>query len=389
VVHIPEIPALTGRVIFQYLYDVGGDVNLERIPRENFSLIERPRKRGERILAPKYEEVGLAPLEIDLGSKRIDRYRATIEGRIFPVGVIGIYISIEFRKLSFDGLTKLVGLNERKVKTEGRELEFDDIPMELFKEVKKAISPAITYPYPTFEYPQIYTLVLIADSDPKLGSHDFLKKYRKQTVGVLRCEREWRSLSEKEVEDALKPYLSYSDEDVVIIDWYSALVSGAVEYVDDIVRMIEFAQIQLLELKTYDRLLDQSVERMYGSLRATYTTPWFGIAWMSRQYRELTRTTRELTELRIEVTDLVADLRNILKFTGEWYLGKVYRVASERFRIGDWLGLVDKKLSQLQEFYTMAMDRVNTHRMHTLEFLIVLILVVWITMDVLGILGVL
>jgi hypothetical protein len=216
-----------------------------------------------------------------------------------------------------------------------------------------------------------------------------LKKYRKQTVGVLRCEREWRSLSEKEVEDALKPYLSYSDEDVVVIDWYSALVSGAVEYVDDIVRMIEFAQIQLLELKTYDRLLDQSVERMYGSLRATYTTPWFGIAWMSRQYRELTRTTRELTELRIEVTDLVADLRNILKFTGEWYLGKVYRVASERFRIGDWLGLVDKKLSQLQEFYTMAMDRVNTHRMHTLEFLIVLILAVWITMDVLGILGVL
>jgi hypothetical protein len=110
---------------------------------------------------------------------------------------------------------------------------------------------------------------------------------------------------------------------------------------------------------------------------------------MSRQYRELTRTTRDLTELRIEVTDLVADLRNILKFTGEWYLGKVYRTASERFRIGDWLSLVDKKLSQLQEFYTMAMDKVNTHRMHTLEFLIVLILVIWILMDVLGVLGVL
>jgi hypothetical protein len=386
---MPESPLLSGRVIFQYLYDVGGDVDLNRIPREKLSLIERPKHRGERILAPKYEEVGLSPLEVDLGARRINRFRATIEGRIFPIGVVGIYISIEFRKVTFDDLIKLVGLNEGKVRAEKREVEFDNIPLEIFRELRRCISNAIVYPYPGLEQPQIYTLVLIADSEPRLGAQDFLKRYQKQTAGILRSERDWRMLSQREVEDATKPYLSYSDEDVVIIDWYAALVNGAVDYMDDIVRMIESAQLQLLELKTYDRLLDRKVEQVFSSLRWVSATGRFGLTWMSRPYRELTRITRELAEFRMEITDSVADLRNITKFTGEWYLGKVYRVASERFRIPDWLALVDKKLSQLQEFYTMAADRVNAQRMHTLEFLIVLILAVWILLDVLGIVGVL
>jgi hypothetical protein len=384
---VAEEPLLTGRVIFQYLYDVGGEIDLKRLPKERLNIIERPKQRGERILAPKYEEVGLSPLEVALGSKRIDRHRAVVEGKIFPIGVIGIYISIEFRKVTFDDLIRLVGLNEGQIRVGKREVEFDDLALEHYRELRDLISKAITYPYTSLEQPQIYTLVLIADSEPRLGAQDFLKHYRKQTAGVLRYEPEWQSLSEKEVEDALKPYLSYSDDDIVIVDWYAALISGAVEYMDDIVRMIESAQLQLLELKTYDRLLDESIARVYGSLRSIYTTGWFGIAWMSRQYRELTRITRELAELRIEITDSVADLRNITKFTGEWYLGKVYRLASERFRIPDWMALVDKKLSQLQEFYTMAMDRVNTQRMHTLEVVIVLILAAWILLDVLSLVG--
>lgn len=366
---MPEAPTLTGRVIFQYLYDAGGDVDLNRIPKNKFTLIERPPTKGERVLAPKYEEIGLSPLEIDLGSKKIDRYRVTVTGKIFPVGVIGIYISVEFRKLSFEGLTKIVDLNEGNVKVDGKEVEFDQVPLELLKEVRKAISNAIIHPYPTFELPQIYTLVLIADSEPRLDADDFLKKYSKQTAGVLRGEREWRSLSNKEVEDALKPYLSYSDDDVVIVDWYSALISGAVDYMDDLVRMIEFALVQLLELKTYDRLLDIRSSSAYDSLRTMVGPPKFGLSRGSKRYGELSKTISELAEFRIEITDLIEDARNISKLTGEWYLGKLYRLASERFRISDWLSLVDKKLDRLQELYTMAMHRIEVQRSTRIEYI--------------------
>ena len=75
-------------------------------------------------------------------------------------------------------------------------------------------------------------------------------------------------------------------------------------------------------------------------------------------------------------------MRNILKFTGEWYLGKLYRISSERFRIAEWLALVDKKLGQLQELYGMAMERVDVHRATTLEFLMMLLIIAIVVLEV-------
>lgn len=374
--------SLTGRVVFQYFYDAGGDIELDKVPRDKLNILERRRARGARVLAPKYEEVGLQPIEVDLGTRKVDEHEATIEGRVFPIGVIGIYTSIEFQNVSLEGVIKLVGLDEQRVKISGREVEFDEMTLELFEQLKKAVKPAIVFPYPAFERPEVYTLILIAESEPKLKAQDFLTKFRKQTAGLLRGETEWRTLSDKEAGDALKFYLSYSDKDIVLVDWYSALISGALEYTDELVRMIELAKIQLLELKTYDKLLDRRVERAYSSLRGAFKGPKIGITWRSRQYGELSRTASELAELRVEVTDLVEDLRNILKFTGEWYLGKLYRLSSERFRIGEWLALVDKKLDRLQELYAMAMERVDVHRATTLEFLMMLLIIAIVVLEV-------
>ena len=146
--------------------------------------------------------------------------------------------------------------------------------------------------------------------------------------------------------------------------------------------MIELARIQLLELKTYDKLLDQYLERAYSFLHAMFARPRVSMPGRRRGYRELTRAAGELAEWRIEVTDLVEDMRNILKFTGEWYLGKLYRISSERFRISDWLALVDKKLGQLQELYAMVMGRVDVNRSLTLEFLIVVLIAIDIVLAI-------
>jgi hypothetical protein len=373
---------LTGRVVFQYFYDCGGEIGLDKVPRGKLKIIERAPVKRVRLLAPKYEEVGLKPLEVDLGGKKINGYTAAVEGRIFPIGVIEIYVSIEFSKASLDSVIDLVGLDENPVKVGGKEMEFEEVTRGFFDELLKTIKPAMISPYPAFEHPEIYTLIMITESDPKLNAKDFMKSFRKQTAGILRGEKGWKKLSGKEVEDAVKIYLSYSDEDIVLVDWYSALMSGAVDYMGELERMIELARIQLLELKTYDKLLDQRLERTYDSLHAVFTKPRMGMAWGRSGYGELVRATGELAEWRVEVTDLVEDMRNILKYTGEWYLGKLYRIASERFRISDWFGLVDKKLDQLQELYSLAMERVDVHRATTLEFLVILLIVAIVVLDI-------
>ena len=373
---------LTGRVVFQYFYDCGGEIELDRIPRDKLKIIERAPIKRVRLLAPKYEEVGLRPLEVDLGSKKIDGYTVAVEGRIFPIGVIEIYTSVWFSKASLDSVLDLAGLDEHPVKVGGKEMEFEEMTREFFDELLKTIKPAMVSPYPAFEHPEIYTLIMITESDPKLDAKDFMKSFRKQTAGILRGEKGWKKLSGKEVEDAVKLYLSYSDEDIVLVDWYSALMSGAVDYMGELERMIELARIQLLELKTYDKLLDQRLERAYDSLRAVFTKPRMGMAWGRSGYGELVRAAGELAEWRVKVTDRVEDMRNILKYTGEWYLGKLYRIASERFRISDWFGLVDKKLDQLQELYSLAMERVDVHRATTLEFLMILLIVAIVVLEI-------
>jgi len=373
---------LTGRVVFQYFYDCGGDIVLEKVPQEKLKIIHRVPPKRMRVLAPKYEEVGLQPLEANLGTKNIDGHEARVEGRIFPIGVIEIYIVIEFRNAGLESLIKLVRLDEHPVKVSGREVEFEEVTREDFEKLLDVIKPAIVSPYPAFKRPETYTLIMITESSPKLKANDFLRRFRRQAAGILRGEREWKKLSSKEVEDALKSYLSYSEDDIVVVDWYSALMSGAVNYMDDLEHMIELAKIQLLELKSYDKLLDVRLERAYDSLYAVFTGPRVGMLWGRRWYGRLAAAAGELAEWRVEVTDLVEDMRNILKFTGDWYLGKLYRISSERFRIQDWLALVDKKLGQLQELYGMAMERVDVHRAMTLELLIIILIAIEVVLAI-------
>jgi hypothetical protein len=224
--------------------------------------------------------------------------------------------------------------------------------------------------------------VIISSIEPKLRAEEFLSRFRKQIAGVLRGEKSWEKLSEKEIEDVLRFQLGYSEDEAIVVDWYSSLIFGGEEYVDEILQTIEIAKIQLLELKTYDKLLDKRIEKACGSLRSVFVHSGVGIAWLSKTYAELSRTASDLAELRIEVVDYVHDLRNILKFTGDWYLGKLYSALGERFRIMEWLNLVDKKLEQLQELYSMAMERVDVYRAMSLEFLVMLLLISLVVLEV-------
>ncbi|TDA30487.1 MAG: hypothetical protein DSO04_05860 [Hadesarchaea archaeon] len=372
---------LTGSVVFQYFYDCGGEVNLSLIPAEKLGLVEQRPRRRMRILAPRYEHLGLIPLMGKLGEVEVDGHRMEVEAKIFPVGAIEISLILRFEKADVDSVVGLVGMEERKVKSGGEETRLEEIAKRYFENLRKKIRRAIVLPYQEFERPETYTLILLSGSDPPLSASDFLTKFRKHTAGLLRGEVEWRSLSRKEVDDALRAFLSYSNKDVLFVDWYSALIYEQEGYVDDYVRMIELAKIQLLELKTYDSILDLETEKAYNALRAAFPTK-MGVRWRSRSYRELMKTASELAELRVEIMEYVGDLRNILKYTGEWYLGKIYRLASERFRISDWLSLVDKKLDQLQELYAMTMERVDAQHAASMEFLSVLLIAAIVLLEV-------
>jgi len=381
-----EEPLLTGRLIFQYFYDAGGKIDLAKIPREELQVAEVLPARKEHLIAPRYGWFEFSSLVVDLGDVLLGKQRMRVEGRIFPMGVIGIYLILEFRRLSFSRLIKLISISEEKVKVGKEERDFSEIPQGFLQRLKEKISRAVSPSHPPSKEPQTYLMILIADAEPRLGAADFLETYRKQTAGVLRCEREWMTLSEKEVDDALKAYLSYSEEDIAVVDWYATLISGAVDYMDDMVRIIELALVQLLILKTYDRLLDIKSREAMHSLGGFLRSPGLSFWIASRQYRRMLAALGEISNFRIEVTDFIESARNITKLTGEWYLGKLYRLANERLRINDWLSLVDRKLDRLHGLYRTLMERVEVQRGTTLETLVFILILIMVVLEILMVL---
>ncbi|MEM0503140.1 MAG: hypothetical protein QXT58_00355 [Archaeoglobaceae archaeon] len=377
---------LTGRIVFQFYYDVGGEISLNDVDLEGLSLVQKSQPKSVRILAPRFEEAGLKSLELKIGNIEVEGISFTINAKIFSLGVIEVTLFAEFRDSSFEDVIRLVNMSEGFISYKGKSVEFEKIPNTIFLELKGKIQGAMFNLYQPFEEPEAYRVIIITESNPKHRVEEVIAKFRKQIVGMLRGEKNWEKLSDREVEDVLRFYLSYSEDEAVVVDWYSTLIWGGEEYIDELLQTVEIAKIQLLELKTYDKLLDRRIERAYESLRSVFIQSGIGIAWLSKTYAELSRTASELAELRIEVIDYIHDLRNILKFTGDWYLGKLYSALSGRFKTMEWLNLVDKKLEHLQELYSMAMERIDVYRATTLEFLVLILIVSLVVLETLMVL---
>ena len=60
-------------------------------------------------------------------------------------------------------------------------------------------------------------------------------------------------------EEIVKNTLSYTNDDIAVISWDSALICNP-ESPTDIIDLIEYANVQVLELRYYDRELSRQME---------------------------------------------------------------------------------------------------------------------------------
>jgi uncharacterized Rmd1/YagE family protein len=139
---------------------------------------------------------------------------------------------------------------------------------------------------------------------------------------------------------------------------------------DEILYILEVANLQLAELEAYDRILDTALERSYRDL--------------TRQPRRSRDVMRELREIRVDLARFSDELSNITKFFGDWHLARLYENIAARFHLGDWHRTIDKKLDTLDDLYQiLSQDRTNQW-MLTLEITIVLLFVVDLILLMIG-----
>jgi hypothetical protein len=184
-------------------------------------------------------------------------------------------------------------------------------------------------------------------------------------AGLVRLESE--SLSRSEVREATRLSLSYTPDDLVVLDWAAGVVSDS--ECADTLQVIEFANVQLLEFRHIDDRLDDRLENAYRLIRPERRKRWSRGLWPLHG-----DTVRQIRELEIEATSLFERVDNALKLIGDHYLARVFEVASGRFHLRDWQQSIRRKLETVGHVYDLLVQQAGSHRMEALEVTVVVLI---------------
>jgi len=297
------------------------------------------------------------------GPARIDR---TV--KFLPVGALSITISVPFEVQSIEDLVAY------------HDLEFSNGALtqevrQLAEEARGELAPYFLKPVPELADEEAYTVFcidapLLAQDGRPLSAEDWLHQHRREVAALLTQESDVDQLSRQEADESTGRYLSYYDNDLAVLDWDAALIVQEPSGLDEILYVLESANLQLAELEAYDRILDTALERSYRDL--------------ADRPRRSADVMRELREIRIDLARFSDELSNITKFFGDWHLARIYQNISARFHLADWHRTIDEKLKTLDNLYQLLNEDRMSRWMLTLEVTIVLLFVVDLVLLLLG-----
>ena len=344
------IGQLLGQSVAQFAVD-----SSKRSPRQLFFY------RAQMVRLPALERIG------PTGPLRLER---TV--KIFPVGAISITVRVGFH---VEHIQDLVAYHDLRFST-GDGL-YDEV-RRLAEDVRRELAQYAVRPVERLGEEEAYTVFCItsplAGPDGKrVGVEPWLATHRRSVASLLTEETDPDHLSNQESDASTNKFFSYYDHDLVVIDWDAALVIDEARYIDEILYLMELANLQLAELEAYDQLLDDVVDRSYRDLGLR--------SWRRRQGR---RTLHELREIRVDLARLSDELSNITKFFGDWHLARIYQGMSSRFHLGDWHHTIDEKLNTLGDLYQLLQADRNERWMFLLEVTVVVLIVIELVVAVLS-----
>lgn len=360
-----------GEVVYIYAFDVAYDTARKPISQllgqtvEQF-VVDAGKRSPRQLFFYKPQMVRLPPLERvgPLGPVRVDRVI-----KLLPVGAISITVRVPFAINHVEGL---VAFHDLQFSNGSLHDEVHRLAQEVIAELRGHL----IRPQPQLPAEEAYTVFCIAapvlniENDPIHGEQWF-QAHRRQIAALLTQEEEMDRLSKQEAEESTARYLSYYDNDLIVIDWDAALLVDERADFDESLYIMELANLQLAELEAYDRLLDDALERSYRDLR-------------ERPLRSRRDTMRELREIRIDMARFNDELSNITKFFGDWHLARIYEKIATRFHLGDWHRTIDGKLKTLDELYQLLQHDQNNRTMFWLEVTIIGLFVIDLVILLLG-----
>ncbi len=362
--------ALRGEVVYIRAFDLAYDMRRQRVPcilgqpvQEYVVGPSKPAPKQGFFYRPQMVTLPSRTYESSIGSLEV-----SLTVKVFSVGAISIQVRMPFEVSSLEELVKYYDLS-----LAGKSMEAEIVSVA--EQVLRELEPYLVRPVPVLDAGEDYTIFCIyqlpaAEDARSRRTEDWLMDNRRAVAALLTQEQDATKLSDQEAAESTERYLTYYETDLVVTDWDAALVVGEQDALEEIIHVMELANVQLAELGVYDRVLDGALELAYRDLART---------------RHISReVSRNLREIRVDMARLNDELRNITKFFGDWHLARIYQNLSDRFHLNDWHGIINVKLRTLADLYQILhQDWINSWMM-VMEFTIILLFIIDVLLLLLG-----
>lgn len=349
-----------GQIAALFAFDIGYEVVLDEIETLFSATPVQPISRKRQ--TPTHMQYKRPPVVLNLASNEKLRGEACVaQATIFDFGAV----SISYRWSVGDSA--------------GLQLQLEDLPLlsnELYKrdlevkaraevlELVERIKTAVVRTELS-DLVEDYYLFVIEELDPSLPATELLTRHPAPLAQTISFEV--ATLSHEQQLEVLSEKMSYSENDLTVIDWNAALIVDP--DFEDAARVLELLNVELLEARYIDAVLDRRIVEYAGLLqkRAEWPIP------LRTPYK---RPARQLTELRLEYTLLAERVGNSLKLIGDLYLSRLHSGGARKLHLHEWERIIAHKLQIIDDLYERLNDRIRTAQSQTLELAIVTLIVV-------------
>jgi len=363
---VSGIRVASGHLLFFYAYDVGFEIALE----EARALCEASDSTGIAGLrpAPAHLQYRPRPLTVPAGAVPVQvsgkTYRLDATVKLFDFGALSVTLTLPLEDLPLDEYAE-VALS--LAAENGMEKSARDAAKRLFERIRPSVSR------PMFaDLVEEYCVWHVGGFSPGMSGTEALARLPGEIARLLTLER--GELSEAAVTDILRTPIRYFDNDLFLAEWNAAFVCDP--KFQDTAEVLEFLNIQVLELRFFDRLLHEAIEGVSEGLR-----PRWRLFHILHDPYEVPL--RKLSGIRTDVSLIRERIYNALKLVGDAYLARVYEEARRKVGAEKHEGTVRDQLATLTDIYTVLNNQAQAAREETLELIIILLIAIEIVMGLL------
>lgn len=337
-------------ITFYRIYNTGREIDLDRLERELAQSHDIARPGLSRVKT-KSIILEVPPLMVALGTARLSGNEVPVplraRAKIYDIGSVSISLSLE---VSADSPGSMQDLALQFAGQMGLEPVFQG----RLEQLKQILVPILEHVEIDPDFFEDYTIF-------------WVQRLEQITDPVVILLGEKVSFSQQTRQEVLKNSLSYEDDDLAVISWDTALLCDP-ELPLDLMDLIEFANVQLAELRYYDEVLNRQMDKLYDDIESADRLP----RW--RRLRLYHQIMSRLAETHADIAGVTEKVKNLIKVTEDIYYARVYETSLRVLRTSQWMDSVTRKMEVINQNYRRLSDEVNIQHSNFLEWTIIVLI---------------